>query len=103
MSTSDLHEEVDVSDVYDPPFHAWLRNLRTQRNLTQDQLADAINRSGGTVTNGSVICHWESGARRPNGGNLLAMCLALDIGIAEAQRALAVPLTRDLTSDNSEG
>lgn len=103
MSTSDLHGEADVSEAYEPPFHAWLRGVRSQRGMTQDQLADAINAHGGTVTNGSVICHWESGARRPNGGNLLAMCLALDIGIAEAQRALAVPLTRDLTGDNSEG
>jgi hypothetical protein len=71
--------------------------------MTQDQLAWRINANGGTVTNGSVICHWETGARRPNGANLLAMCLALDIGIAEAQRTLAIPVPEDLTGDKVIG
>lgn len=103
MTPPDLHGEAAVSEVHEPPFRAWLRGVRSQRGMTQDQLADAINAHGGTVTNGSVVCHWESGARRPNGGNLLAMCLALDISIAEAQRALSVPSSQDLTPDNSGG
>lgn len=89
--------------VRDPSFPVWLRTIRVERGLTQDQLAWRINANGGTVTNGSVICHWETGARRPNGANLLAMCLALDIGIAEAQRTLAIPVTEDLTGDKHPG
>lgn len=87
----------------EPTFPTWLRRSRVSRGMTQDMLANTINQNGGTVINGSVISHWESGARRPNGANLLAMCLSLDVGIVEAQRALSVPLKTDLTGDNQAG
>lgn len=72
-------------------FPTWLRAIRKVKALSQDQLAAAINANGGNVINGSVICHWETGRRRPNGVNLLALCCVLDVSLTDAQHAIAIP------------
>lgn len=82
-------------------FPTWLRDIRKVKALSQDQLAAAINANGGNVFNGSVICHWETGRRRPNGLNLLALCCALEINMTDAQRVMASE--ESLTSDNHPG
>ena len=84
-------------------FPTWLRAIRKVKALSQDQLAVAINANGGNVVNGSVICHWETGRRRPNGANLLAMCFVLKVSLADAQRAIAIPEEVTLTSDRPPG
>ena len=84
-------------------FPTWLRTIRKVKALSQDQLAVAINANGGNVVNGSVICHWETGRRRPNGANLLAMCFVLKVSLADAQRAIAIPEEVTLTSDRPPG
>ena len=84
-------------------FPTWLRTIRKVKALSQDQLAVAINANGGNVVNGSVICHWETGRRRPNGANLLAMCCVLEVGLADAQHAISVPEEDALTSDMHSG
>jgi DNA-binding transcriptional regulator YiaG len=72
-------------------FPTWLRAIRKVKALSQDQLAAAINANGGNVINGSVICHWETGRRRPNGVNLLALCCVLGVSLIDAQHAIAIP------------
>jgi hypothetical protein len=84
-------------------FPTWLRTIRKTKALSQDQLAAAINANGGNVINGSVICHWETGRRRPNGLNLLAMCCVLEVSLTDAQHAISVPEEDTLTSDRHPG
>jgi transcriptional regulator with XRE-family HTH domain len=84
-------------------FPTWLRTIRKAKALSQDQLAAAINANGGNVINGSVICHWETGRRRPNGLNLLAMCYVLEVSLADAQHAIAAPEEEVLTVDRQPG
>ena len=84
-------------------FPTWLRNYRQTLSLTQDQLAAAINAKGGNVINGSVICHWETGSRRPNGMNLIALCIAMEVSIVDAQQVLMAEHEEPLTSDNQPG
>lgn len=82
------------------PFGQWLAAYRIQLDLTQDDLATRINAAGGKVTNGSVICHWEAGSRRPNGMNLLAMCEALGADSATVRRVMSNPNPTPLRDDS---
>ena len=84
-------------------FPTWLRAIRKHKGMSQDQLAAAINANGGNVINGSVICHWETGRRRPNGLNLLAACCVLEVSLTDAQHAISVPEEDVLTGDRQPG
>jgi len=100
MSTSPTTPPEDRLAPASDRFSTWVRTMRSSRGMTQDQLAASIQANGGSVTNGSVICHWESGTRRPNGMNLIALCMSLDVGMAEAQEVLS---EKYLTDDNPPG
>ena len=69
-------------------FATWIGARRTAIGATQDELAARINANGGNIVNGSVISHWETGSRRPSGQNLIAMCLALDVGLDRVMQIL---------------
>ncbi len=84
-STPDAAPDADLG----LPFRTWLALRRAEMALTQDELAARINTFGGDIVNGSVISHWESGSRRPNGVNLMAVCQALDVGIAQVQKLMS--------------
>lgn len=93
---------VDPAEL--PPestFGPWMRAQRANLKWTQDELAAHVNANGGNVLNGSVIAHWEAGNRRPNGANLLAVCVALSVSIAEVQRVMAGLPEDGLTTDRS--
>ena len=45
-----------------------IRQLRTQRNMPQQALADSLG-----VTR-QAVAKWESGASRPSAANLMALC-----------------------------
>ena len=69
-------------------FGKLLRVKRLEKKWTQGDLATQINVCGGDVADGSVIAHWEAEKRRPNGTNLLGVCIALEIDFKDAQYAL---------------
>ena len=72
-------------------FAQWIGAQRVAIGATQDELAARINANGGNIVNGSVISHWEKGNRRPSGQNLVAMCLALGVGLDRVMQILQVP------------
>jgi len=72
-------------------FAQWISAQRVAIGATQDELAARINANGGNIVNGSVISHWEKGNRRPSGQNLVAMCLALGVGLDRVMQILQVP------------
>jgi len=57
----------------------WLRSFREQRGWSQNDLAVKLNENGGTVYDGSVISHWESGSRIPSGDNKHALCVLMGL------------------------
>lgn len=69
-------------------FAQWIGARRVAMGATQDELAARINANGGNIVNGSVISHWEKGNRRPSGQNLVAMCLALGVGLDRVMQIL---------------
>lgn len=69
-------------------FATWISARRVAMGATQDELAARINANGGNIVNGSVISHWEKGNRRPSGQNLVAMCLALGVGLDRVMQIL---------------
>ncbi len=72
-------------------FAQWIAAQRVTAGATQDELAARINANGGNIVNGSVISHWEKGNRRPSGQNLVALCLALGVGLDRVMQILQVP------------
>lgn len=57
----------------------WLRSFRESHGWSQNDLAVRINENGGTVYDGSVISHWESGSRVPSGDNKHALCVIMGL------------------------
>ena len=57
----------------------WLRSFREAHGWSQNDLAVRINENGGTVYDGSVISHWESGSRVPSGDNKHALCVIMGL------------------------
>jgi transcriptional regulator with XRE-family HTH domain len=90
-------------------FPQWLFRNRTAQGMTQDELARRINSNGGTVINGSVISHWESGNRSPNAENVLALCVVFDVEIAKmmsickVRKALKAESAEATATENSWG
>ena len=58
-------------------FHEKLQQLRKQKNLTQEQLADKLMVSNKTVSK------WERGKCMPDYSVVEALCSELDITVAE--------------------
>lgn len=57
----------------------WLRSFRESKGWSQNDLAVQLNENGGTVYDGSVISHWESGSRIPSGDNKHALCMIMGL------------------------
>lgn len=54
-------------------FSERLRNARHSKNLTQQQLADALN------VDRTAIAHYERGSARPHFDNIHKLCELLDL------------------------
>lgn len=54
-------------------FSKRLRNARHSKNLTQQQLADALN------VDRTAIAHYERGSARPHFDNIHKLCELLDL------------------------
>ena len=56
---------------------SFIRDLRKEKNLTQQQLAELINVSD------KAVSRWETGRGLPDIGNLEDLSEALDVSVAE--------------------
>ncbi len=76
----------------------WLRSFREQRGWSQNDLAVRLNENGGTVYDGSVISHWESGSRIPSGDNKHALCVLMGLTWQQLGEIIEREAKQDLTS-----
>src|ERR1017187_6489510 len=79
-----------------PPFSESIRALRTQLNLSQEQLASRLNISFATVN------RWESGKVKPQQAQLVAVQkLMEEAGIAEGDES--TPTTAEASTRRRRG
>ena len=57
-------------------FYERLKELRSEKGLTQEQLANELNISRYKITK------WESGSTKPNINNLIQLAIFFDVSIA---------------------
>ena len=58
-----------------------LKQLRLEKDLNQEELADAVNRAHGTNINKGMVSKWESGTDTPRSRNLVALALFLGVRV----------------------
>ncbi len=62
------------------PYGAWLHHLRTERNLTQEQVAEAVG------VPQSTLAYWERTGKLPGRGVILKLSRTFGVSIQQLLR-----------------